>query len=349
MMSVYINVFLLSLPMLTAVENKTPELKKTSTFREHKNLPVYTPNTQDNIKRNDFAVNQPHSRRKRLVWITDDGRLALPPGTTLTFTPTIAMPLVRHPPDGFFSNVSISFPLTIDFDKLGLTDESNPLGDLPPIFTRQFGRSTGRALGDYVANYLQHKSKRDLAAQSKSAVHDSHGFRIRQETKEDENLELPRLPERFKYAFHGGERVILYGIVEDLLGTFGMNGRACLLRIICEIHSKRINHFGVFGEIMKLFLTATSSPYADLIPEYVNAQEIGEGRKPPGECFPYYKGCSKSIFRTAENNKYSASHMGEYGKSHENEVIAQNHHTKLLRFSMKTTEKYTEKQKQFSM
>lgn len=41
----------------------------------------------------------PHIRKKRLIWITDDGRLALPPGTSLTFVPTIAMPLVRHPPE----------------------------------------------------------------------------------------------------------------------------------------------------------------------------------------------------------------------------------------------------------
>lgn len=54
----------------------------------------------------------PHIRKKRLIWITDDGRLALPPGTSLTFTPTIAMPLVRHPPEGFFSNLTISFPVT---------------------------------------------------------------------------------------------------------------------------------------------------------------------------------------------------------------------------------------------
>lgn len=30
--------------------------------------------------------NQPHSRKKRLIWITDDGRLALPPGTVLSIT-----------------------------------------------------------------------------------------------------------------------------------------------------------------------------------------------------------------------------------------------------------------------
>lgn len=31
-------------------------------------------------------ANQPHSRKKRLIWITDDGRLALPPGTVLSIT-----------------------------------------------------------------------------------------------------------------------------------------------------------------------------------------------------------------------------------------------------------------------
>lgn len=60
----------------------------------------------------DSDASEAHIRKKRLIWITDDGRLALPPGTSLTFTPTIAMPMVRHPPEGFFSNLSISFPVT---------------------------------------------------------------------------------------------------------------------------------------------------------------------------------------------------------------------------------------------
>jgi hypothetical protein len=54
----------------------------------------------------------PHSRTKRLIWVTDDGRLALPPGTSLVIAPTLAMPFVRYPPDGFHSNISISIPLT---------------------------------------------------------------------------------------------------------------------------------------------------------------------------------------------------------------------------------------------
>lgn len=92
-------------------------------------------------------ANKPHSRKKRLIWITDDGRLALPPGTVLSITPTISLPLVRYPLEGFLSNMTMSFPLTIDFDKLGLTDNENPLGVLPPIFARKMGRAAGSALG----------------------------------------------------------------------------------------------------------------------------------------------------------------------------------------------------------
>lgn len=73
-----------------------------------------TPSHQDQYKEEfiDGESNQPHSRKKRLIWVTDDGRLALPPGTTLTMTPTIAMPLVRHPPEGFLSNITISLPVS---------------------------------------------------------------------------------------------------------------------------------------------------------------------------------------------------------------------------------------------
>lgn len=55
---------------------------------------------------------KPKSRKKRLIWVTDDGRLALPPGTSLTIAPTIALPFIRYPPSGFFSNISISLPVT---------------------------------------------------------------------------------------------------------------------------------------------------------------------------------------------------------------------------------------------
>ncbi|XP_050335291.1 uncharacterized protein LOC126762525 [Bactrocera neohumeralis] len=344
----YTYVFLLALTIMIAVEATSP-----ATTILHSNRDSGDNEFTAKIGSNGFVVDQSkqtHSRRKRLVWITEDGRLALPPGTALTITPTISMPLVRHPPEGFFSNVSISFPLTIDFDKLGLTDESNPLGDLPPVFTRQFGRSTGHVLGDYVARYLNYKSKRDLAAQSKPLDKETPVFKIKMDSENVEKLELPRLPEHFKHAFHGGERVILYGVVEDLLGTFGINGKACLLRTICEVHSRKLHHLGVLGEITKLFLTATNSPFAELIPEYVRAQEVGEGRKAPGECFPYYKECPKSIFRETQKDKYSESQTDDYDELQENEIIKEELPDKLFKFSTaKQTENHQKKKKLFSM
>ena len=39
-------------------------------------------------------------------------RIAIPPGTRLSLTPTLQMPFVPGLPDGFLSNLSISFPFT---------------------------------------------------------------------------------------------------------------------------------------------------------------------------------------------------------------------------------------------
>lgn len=108
-----------------------------------------------NAVNNPNDANEPHSRKKRLIWITDDGRLALPPGTVLSITPTLSLPLVRYPLEGFLSNMTMSFPLTIDFDKLGLTDNENPLGVLPPIFARKMGRAAGSALGKSVLKTIE--------------------------------------------------------------------------------------------------------------------------------------------------------------------------------------------------
>ena len=147
------------------------------------------------------------------------------------------MPFVRYPPDGFHSNISISIPLTIDFDKLGLTDNQNPLGTLGPLLARSMSQSTGEILADYVYKFLKHRSKRDVAS----------NFNL-------VDNEMPKLP--IKHAFHGGERAILYALVEDFLSNFGLEGKACVLRAICEIHSHQtIDRYGFIGEMTKLFFT----------------------------------------------------------------------------------------------
>lgn len=41
-----------------------------------------------------------------------------------------------------------------------------------------------------------------------------------------------------------------------------------------------------------------------MLPEYVLAEKVGEGSSGPGECFPYYKDCPRSIFRTNTSKRY---------------------------------------------
>ncbi|KAG4075066.1 hypothetical protein HA402_008131 [Bradysia odoriphaga] len=241
-----------------------------------------------------------HSRKKRLIWVSDDGRLALPPGTVLSIAPTLSLPLVRYPPSGFLSNLTMSFPLTIDFDKLGLTDNENPLGVLPPFFGRSMGRAAGTFLGHYIGSYLNSRRKRaadDERSESNTKLHN----------EQEDDWKMHELPEDQQHVFHGGERALLYGVVEDFISTFGFDGKACLLRAICEVHSKSVHHLGLFGEMVKLFFTASKSQFSQLLPEYVSAEEIGRGERGPGECFPYYKNCPRSLFKL-DNNKYS-KHM----------------------------------------
>lgn len=83
-------------------------LQAPSAFNEP---PPPTKSADDGVRKSS----EPHSRKKRLIWVSDDGRLALPPGTVLSISPTISMPLVRYPPEGFLSNLTMSFPVTSKF------------------------------------------------------------------------------------------------------------------------------------------------------------------------------------------------------------------------------------------
>jgi hypothetical protein len=83
----------------------------------------------------------PHHREKRFLFFTDEKRIVMPPGSQLVLTPTLAMPFIRHPPDGLDANMTISTPFTISFDAMGVTDNQNPFGLIPflnPLLGRYF-------------------------------------------------------------------------------------------------------------------------------------------------------------------------------------------------------------------
>ncbi|KAB0803471.1 hypothetical protein PPYR_00441 [Photinus pyralis] len=234
-----------------------------------------------------------HSRQKRILWITSDGRLALPPGTSLVISPSLSLPFIRYPPDGFLSNLSVSLPFTIDFDKLGLTDNENPYGILPDILARSMGRAAGGIVADYIGAFITRRRNKRFA-----------------------NEKNPDLPAGLKDAFHGGERALLYAVIEDFLDNFGLNGKACLLRAICEVQAHPLRNFGLIGEGLRLFLSASKSPFASLLNEYVEAENAGKGKSGASECWPYMKDCSKSLFQARHNpySKLEDSHPNEeYG------------------------------------
>ena len=66
------------------------------------------------------------------------------------------------------------------------------------------------------------------------------------------------------------------------------------------------------------------SPYSEHLDEYVLAENIGKGKQSPGECFPYYKECPKSLFRMS--NAYH-----ENISDHEDNVDSRPHDMDLVK------------------
>lgn len=207
----------------------------------------------------EWAIeNLPHHRAKRFLFLTDEKRIVLPPGTQLVLTPTLALPFLRYPPDGIDANMTISTPFTIGFDAMGVTDNQNPFGLVPflnPFFN---GLAT---LG---------RRKRSIPD--------------------------PDIP---PHKITGGERAFLYEWVEDYLFTFGMDGKSCLLRAICETHESPLIGYGLLGEFLEVFLSPSRSPYLNRLSAYLEAERVGRER---GDCSHYMAECNKSLYKL---NKYS--------------------------------------------
>lgn len=200
----------------------------------------------------------PHHREKRFLFLTDEKRIVMPPGSQLVLTPTLALPFIRHPPDGIDSNMTISTPFTISFDAMGVTDNQNPFGLIPFLNPLLGGTS--------------------IFGKRKRSVPD---------------------PEIEPHKIMGGERAFLYEYVEDYLFTFGMDGKACLLRAICEMHESPLIGYGFVGEMLHTFLTPSKSPYTKKMSEYIAAEYSGRDE---GDCWKFSRDCSRSLFKL---NKYS--------------------------------------------
>jgi len=211
--------------------------------------------------------NLPHHRTKRFLFMTDEKRIVMPPGTQLVLTPTLALPFLRYPPDGIDANMTISTPFTIGFDAMGLTDNQSPFGLVP-------------FLNPLLAGSLIGRRKRSLPD--------------------------PDIP---PHKITGGERAFLYEWVENYLFTFGLDGKGCLLRAICETHESPLIGYGLIGEFLEVFLSPSRSPYWGKLEAYREAESAGRDN---GDCSHYANQCHKSLYKL---NKYSRGAAEEH-KAH---------------------------------
>ncbi|XP_042876614.1 uncharacterized protein LOC122256175 isoform X2 [Penaeus japonicus] len=205
-----------------------------------------------------------HSRMKRVIYLTSERRLTVPPGTALVLTPTLSLPFARNLPTGYGASMTISIPFKIGFDDLGLTSEENPWGIWPT-----FGL-----------------------------------FR----KKRDTFTALPGV------NFAGGDREMMYQVVEDTLFNMGMNGKGCLLRAICEMFQFPLKNHGFFGEVLELFFSASRSPHAEKrLNEYTRAERTGRST---GDCFEYQELCPHSFFTNPGQTKWieAEQYMNQYSE-----------------------------------
>lgn len=126
------------------------------------------------------------------------------------------------------------FLFPVKFDRLGLTDNENPIG-LMPFLNPGAGILGGK------------RRKRRILPEPSIEPEEIHGGERLALKLGVTNKTLLKVC--FRY------RALVYEIMEDFLFKMGLDGKSCLLRAICEMHESPLMGYGLFGEIMELILT----------------------------------------------------------------------------------------------
>ncbi|XP_037083350.1 uncharacterized protein LOC119103802 [Pollicipes pollicipes] len=91
------------------------------------------------------------------------------------------------------------------------------------------------------------------------------------------------------------EKADMYSYAENFISQFGLDGKSCVLRTICEVAEAPVQDAGVMGEIINTVLRTTVEPTeGERMQEYRKAEERG---KAVGRCDEYYATCPVSVFK----------------------------------------------------
>ncbi|XP_071523832.1 uncharacterized protein [Panulirus ornatus] len=99
----------------------------------------------------------------------------------------------------------------------------------------------------------------------------------------------------------GEDQVGVFRQLEASLKTVGLDGRACLLKLVCEAQKPKLLKLNLLGHLLAALLTPRDET---LLAEYAEAAALGR----QDSCAPHYPSCPISIFNIfnfAKTNKTS--------------------------------------------
>ncbi|ODM98601.1 hypothetical protein Ocin01_08072 [Orchesella cincta] len=210
-------------------------------------------------------------RTRRMLWLNKKRQVIFPPDTSLSITPMLAFPMFKQSSTWVaFENLQITLTFFILFQGLGWTSDDNawPL-DISSLFPNMTSTSTMEA------------SRRNGYCHRKNKFRNGGCGR---------SIPIMSLP----HHTPGGERATLFPHLERLLSSFGIDGRACLQRTVCEVHEVPLkNGFGMLGEFLTMLFSVSESIFAKShLPGYLSAEKAGKY----GDCSRFYKKCPYSLF-----------------------------------------------------
>ncbi|XP_069696657.1 uncharacterized protein [Periplaneta americana] len=84
-----------------------------------------------------------------------------------------------------------------------------------------------------------------------------------------------------------------YQFAEERFNSYGLQGRECLLRTICEASESSLRHNGLLGDILHIIFTPSSSADENLHPDFSLAEKSGKSGL---DCRRSYPKCSVGLF-----------------------------------------------------
>ncbi|KAJ8944610.1 hypothetical protein NQ318_011466, partial [Aromia moschata] len=95
-------------------------------------------------------------------------------------------------------------------------------------------------------------------------------------------------------------RRFIYNMMETNMQSYGIPGKECLLRAICEGADYTTEGTGVLGDLIHILLTPSTSKEENALNEYQEAEDYGRNKR---HCRKYSKNCALSVLNLVSHLK----------------------------------------------